>query len=62
MSAVFTAAVIWAAVDLNTLAAYTTILSAGILIGGGIVRGVWRVWTWRQKRNGSSASISASAF
>src|SRR5439155_15197391 len=35
--------------NVNTLAAYATILSAGILIGGGVIGGLWRVWTWRRE-------------
>jgi hypothetical protein len=45
--------------NLNTLAAYATILSAGILIGGGVVGAVWRVWTWRQE-HGTNVTVRIS--
>ena len=45
--------------NLDTLAAYATILSAGILIGGGVVGAIWRVWTWRQE-HGTHVTVQIS--
>jgi hypothetical protein len=45
--------------NLNTMAAYATILSAGILIGGGVVGAVWRVWTWRRE-HGTNVKVQIS--
>ena len=45
--------------DLQSLAAYATILSAGILIGGGVVGGFWRAWAWRQE-HGTNVTVQLS--
>ena len=35
--------------NLQTLAAIATILGTGLVLGGSIVGGFWRYWTWRQE-------------
>jgi len=36
-------------VNAQTLAAYATVLGVGIAVGGAVVGGLWRWWTWRQE-------------
>ena len=45
--------------NLQTWAAVATILGTGLVLGGLIVGGVWRYWTWRQE-HGTHVSVEIS--
>ena len=45
--------------NLNTLTAYATILGTGVLIGGAVIGGIWRYWTWRQE-HGTNVTVQIS--